>query len=78
MNGRAAQVLEIRIGALVEHESERSVLREVERLLADDGRPAIVFANFEIGSRQIDLLVALDGLALVIEAKGFTRPVLGG
>ena len=78
MNGRAAQALEIRIGALVEHESERSVLREIERLLADDGRPAIVFANFEIGSRQIDLLVALDGLALVIEAKGFTRPVCGG
>ena len=78
MNGRAAQALEIRIGALVEHESERSVLREVERLLAADGRPAIVFANFEIGSRQIDLLVALDGLTLVIEAKGFTRPVRGG
>ena len=77
MNGRAAQALEIRIGALVEHESERSVLREIERLLADDGRPAIVFANFEIGSRQIDLLVALDGRALVIEAKGFMRPVRG-
>ena len=39
---------------------------------------AIVFANFEIGSRQIDLLVAMDGLALVIEATGFTRPVRGG
>ena len=78
MNGRAAQALEIRIGALVEHESERSVLREVERLLAADGRPAIVLANFEIGSRQIDLLVVLDGVALVIEAKGFTRAVRGG
>ena len=33
MNGRAAQALEVRIGALVEHESEHSVLREVERLL---------------------------------------------
>jgi len=78
MNGGAAQALEIRIGDLVGHESERSVLREVERLLAADGRRAIVFANFEIGSRQIDLLVAMDGLTLVIEAKGFTRPVRGG
>ena len=78
MNGREARPLEIRVGGLVEHESEHSVLREIERLLADDGRPAIVFANFEVGSRQIDLLVALDGLALVIEAKGFTRPVRGG
>ena len=78
MNGRAARALEIRVGDLVEHESERSILREIERLFADDGRPAIVFANFEIESRQIDLLVALDELALVIEAKGFTRPVRGG
>ena len=77
MNGREARTLEIRIGDRVEHESERSVLREIEQFLADDGRPAIVFANFEIGSRQIDLLAALDGLALVIEAKGFTRPVRG-
>ena len=78
MNGREPRPLEVRVGSLVEHESEHSVLREIERLLADDGRPAIVFANFEVESRQIDLLVALDGLVLVIEAKGFTRPVRGG
>ena len=48
---------------------------DIERLLAVDGRAAIVFANFEIESREIDLQVALDGLALVVEAKGFTRPV---
>ena len=78
MSGREAPSLEVRVGGLVEHESEHTVLREIERLLADDGRPALVFANFEVKSRQIDLLVALDGLVLVIEAKGFTRPVRGG
>ena len=78
LNGRAAETLEIRIGGLVREESERSTLREIERLIAADGRRAVVLANFEIGSRQIDLLVALDDLALVIEAKGFTRPVRGG
>ena len=78
MNGRRPPALDIRIGDLVEHESERSTLREIERLLADDGRSAVIFANFEIGSRQVDLLVALEGLALVIEAKGVTRPVSGG
>ena len=78
MSGREAGPLEIRVGGLVEHESEHSVLHEIERLVAEDGHPAIVFANFEVGPRQIDLLVALDGLALVIEAKGFTRPVRGG
>ena len=78
MSGHEAPSLEVRVGGLVEHESEHSVLREIERLLADDGRRAIVFANFEVESRQIDLLLALDGLVLLIEAKGFTRPVRGG
>ena len=73
MNGEEATAVDIRIGGLVEHESERSMLREIVRLLAVDRRRAVVFANFEVASRQIDLLVALDGLALVIEAKGFTR-----
>ena len=78
MSGREAPSLEVRVGGLVEHESEHSVLREIERLLANDGRRAIVFANFEVESRQIDLLLALDELVLLIEAKGFTRPVRGG
>ena len=78
MNGEEATAVDIRIGGLVEHESERSMLREIVRLLAVDRRRAVVFANFEVASRQIDLLVALDGLALVIEAKGFTRAVRGG
>ena len=78
VNGEEATAVDIRIGGWVEHESERSTLREIVRLLASNGRPAVVFANFEVASRQIDLLVALDGLALVIEAKGFTRAVRGG
>ena len=77
MDGSGSETLEVRTGGLIEHESERSTLREIERLLAADGRRAIALANFEIDSRQIDLLVALDDLALVIEAKGFTRPVRG-
>ena len=60
MNGGEAAALEILIGAPIEHESERSTLRKIEQLLAADGRRAIVFANFEIDGRQIDLLVALD------------------
>ena len=78
MNGLDAPAVDIYIGSLVEYESERSMLREVVRFLATDGRQAVIFANFEVGSRQIDLLVASDDVALVIEAKGFTRPVRGG
>lgn len=78
MNGRDATALEIRIGAPIEHDSERSTLRKIEQLLAADGRRAVVFANFEIEGRQIDLLVALDDVVLVIETKAFTRSVRGG
>ena len=70
--------MEIYVGAPIEYESERSVLRKIERLLTDDRRSAIVFANISINSRQIDFVLALDGLVLVIEAKGYSRPVQGG
>ena len=70
--------MEIYIGDPVEHESERSVLLEIERVVMATGRRAIVFANFSVASRQIDVLVGTDGLVLVIEAKGRRRPVRGG
>lgn len=71
-------LFEIRIGAPIRHESERSTLRKIEQLLANEKRRAIVFANFEVGGCQIDLLVALDDVVLVIEAKRSIRPVRGG
>jgi hypothetical protein len=64
------------IGDLVEHESDRAVLRETARVLEELGRPAVVMANIELG-RQIDLVVALDDRALVIEAKGNRTAVRG-
>ncbi len=66
MNHRGAPAMEICIGDPVKHESERSVLLEIERVLAAAGRKTIVFANFNVASHQIDLLVAVDGLVLVI------------
>ena len=66
------------IGARIEHGSERAVLKEVLSLLARDQRDAVVLANVNLGGRQIDLIVGLEEMALVIEAKGFHRPVRGG
>lgn len=66
------------IGALIEHGSDQAVLREVLSLLARDQRDAVVLANVNLGGRQIDLIVGLEEMALVIEAKGFHRPVRGG
>ena len=78
MSDSEASVVEIFIGSPVEHGSERSTLREIERVLAAGNCPAVVFANFSVRSRQIDILVASDGLTLVIEAKSRTRAVRGG
>ncbi len=73
-----AAAMEIYVGAPIEYESERSTLKQIERLLTDDRRSAIVFANISIDSRQIDFVLALDDLVLVIEAKSYSRPVRGG
>ena len=70
--------LEIHIGAPIQYESERRTLKEIERLLAADGRRGVAFVNLTVGSRQIDLVVVLDGLVLVIEAKTGRSPVRGG
>lgn len=69
--------MEIYIGAPIQYESERSTLKQIEHLLSDDQRSAIVFANISLSGRQIDFVVVLDSLTLVIESKGFTRPVRG-
>ena len=78
MSDSGASAVEIFIGNPVEHGSERSTLQVIERVLAAENCPAIVFANFSVLSRQIDILVACDGLTLVIEAKTRTRAVRGG
>ena len=73
-----ASTVEIYVGHSVQHESERSTLKEIERFLSDEKCPAILFANFSAASVQIDFSVALEGLALIIEAKASTRSVKGG
>ena len=72
------QQIEIYLGSHIEHASERAVLDRLVHLLERDLRPAIILSNFSLGACQIDFVVALDDLALVIEAKGYTRPVRGG
>lgn len=69
--------VEIFVGDLVEHGSDRMVLGEVVRQLERLNRPAIVIANLEIG-RQLDLVVAMDDLTLVIEAKAYRTAIRGG
>jgi hypothetical protein len=46
--------IEVDIGSLIEHGSERALLEHVVRLLSDANRQAIVLCNIELGGRQID------------------------
>lgn len=78
MINRDTSDLDIYIGGLIEVESERLALKKVAQLLKADGIRAVIFANFHVTSRQIDLFFATNDIALVIEVKGFTRPVRGG
>lgn len=68
--------IEIFVGDLVNHGSDKMVLAKVVEQLEHLDRPAIVIANLEIG-RQLDLVVALDDLTLVIEAKAFRTAIHG-
>lgn len=68
---------EIYIGSRIEHASERAVLERLLCILAREKRPAIIMANINLNGRQIDLALATDDLTLVIEAKGYSRPIQG-
>ena len=69
--------VEIFVGDLVGHTSDQMVLAEVVGQLERLDRPAIVIANIEIG-RQLALVVPLDDLTLIIEAKAYRTATRGG
>jgi len=70
--------VEIYIGAPIEVLSEREVFLALIKWLSEARVSAVVFANFHVGGRQLDFLVATDSATLVIEAKAFSRSVQGG
>lgn len=70
-------MLELYVGNAIEHASEREVMAALVERLSSIGGWAAIFANFHVGGRQIDFLVATESLTLVIEAKHFSRRVRG-
>jgi hypothetical protein len=69
--------VEVYIGSLIEHGSDRAVLEHVVRFLSDANQRAIILCNVELGGCQIDLVVALEQLTLVVEAKSYRNAVRG-
>lgn len=66
------------IGERIEHASDREVLVTVCDALERGTEWAYIFANFNVNGRQVDVAVFSATTTLVIEAKGYTRPVKGG
>lgn len=66
------------IGARIEHASDREILVTVCDALNEGTDWAYIFANFNVGGRQIDVAIFSATTTLVIEAKGYTQPVKGG
>ncbi len=69
--------IEIFVGDAIDHASERIALEHAVRILSTSGVSAILIANVQFSSRQIDLIVATEHLTLVLEAKAYTAPVRG-
>ena len=69
--------IELYCGSEVEHGSEKRVLEEIFRHLRVHGASAVVFANVTITKRQIDIFVATAKTTLLLEVKGFRRPIIG-
>lgn len=72
-----AKHIALYIGAPIEHESERTVLIELLRLIEMSGETATVLANINLKGRQLDLVLGTDRLTLVLEAKASTAPLRG-
>lgn len=69
--------LDFYIGAEVEHESERALLSEIDRVWASTAQQAIVLVNINLSGRQIDAVAVDKDLVLVLEAKHYSRAVQG-
>lgn len=65
------------IGSPIEHESERTVLLELLRLLEMSRETATIMVNINLKGRQLDIVVGTDRLTLVLEVKASTVPLSG-
>lgn len=75
-------MIDLFLGELPEYVAEVRCVRRLVNALRGSGTPAVLFGNFVVptgqrASRQVDLLVATDRGAWVVEVKGFRRPFEG-
>jgi hypothetical protein len=69
--------MQIYLGSRIVHASERTLLERINCIAAALDEDVVVLVNVNFSGRQIDLILCLEGQAIVFEAKGYTRPVRG-
>lgn len=69
--------IDIFIGDLIVHASERATLARAVEFLSTQGIPAVILANLNLGGRQVDLVIGFDQGVLVVESKGLSAAVRG-
>lgn len=69
--------VEVYIGSPIEYDSERTIVRKLLHFFSSNNQPAVILANVNLNGRQVDIVVATQTTTLVIEVKGYTRPIKG-
>ena len=69
--------IEIYFGSLIAEPSEQFALKQIIETLNAAKLNAVIIANANFSNRQIDIIVALNDTVLVVEVKGYNRPVRG-
>lgn len=69
--------IDLFVGSLIDVHSERIVIEHLHALALTGGADVVLLANFSLGGRQIDVLVATAQGALLVEAKGARNPITG-
>src|ERR1700692_1131958 len=69
--------IEVYIGSPIENDSERKAFLHIFSLIHAKNTDAIIIANANIDKVQVDLIVAFEKSAYVIEVKGSYSPLRG-
>lgn len=76
-NQEPTRSVEVYHGSPPSVRSEVNFLKDLKNELIQNGRRAIIFANFEVGVRQVDFFVATPQSCYFVELKSFKKSVRG-
>lgn len=70
-------ITEIYLGAPLTAQSERVMIEHIRTGFEAAGTPVLIFANFQVGGRQLDCVAVTDHSVWLVEAKSSALPIRG-